>query len=80
MAISKKQIIFAGSKAKRFKYNYEHQKNIANYNIGDLYKNTNYIILGKSKLTNALLNAQKLGITIIDKELADIWIDMYTQE
>lgn len=40
MAITKKQIIFAGSKAKRFKYNYEHQKNIANYNIGDLYKNT----------------------------------------
>lgn len=45
-----------------------------------LNKNINYIILGKSKLTNALLNAQKLGITIIDKELTDIWIDMYTQE
>ena len=40
MATSKKQIIFAGSKAKRFKYNYEYQKNIANYNIEDLYKNT----------------------------------------
>lgn len=69
------KVSYAGSD-----YYKEKIKKVGGIIDNSLNKNTNYIILGKSKLTNALLNAQKLGITIIDKELADIWIDMYTQE
>ena len=61
-------------------YYKEKLKKVGGIIDNSLNKNTDYIIKGESKLTNALLNAQKLGIKIIDKELADIWIEMYKQD
>lgn len=78
--IKDKHFYLVGKVSYNSDYYKEKIKKIGGIIDNSVNKNTNYIIKGRSKLTNALLNAQKLGITIIDKELTDIWIDMYTQD